>query len=208
MTPIRTSSHRHVFTKDDHIASSRHGARRAGRHQFARHARAIPGQSPGYRQSSAVSRPGIRASVSSTISAIAGKADLALQKRLHGNLIGRIQRAGGATRRPPGTGRPASAAETCRNPAAGIPTCRASLQSILGTGASRAVGIGQRVLDRHPHVGRRDLRDHAAIGVFDHGMHRGLRVNHHIHLRRARNRTASRPRSPRSPCSSRSPSRW
>ena len=105
-------------------------------------------------------------------------------------------------RPPPGTDRPASAAGNFSKSGGPNSQCRASVQSILGTGASRRSGIGQRVLDRHAHVGRRDLGNHAAIGVLDHGVHGGLRMNHHIHLATARNRTASRPRSPRSLCSS------
>ena len=44
--------------------------------------------------------------------------------------------------------------------------------------------VGQRVRDRRAHVGVPKLGDDRAIGVFDHGMHDALRMDHHLNLLR------------------------
>ncbi len=67
--------------------------------------------------------------------------------------------------------------------------------------------IRERVLDRQPHVGDAELRDHRPVDELDHRVHDRLRVDDHVDLSRRRRRTASAPRSPRGPCSSASPSR-
>ena len=41
-----------------------------------------------------------------------------------------------------------------------------------------ALGIGERVRDRHAHVGVGELRDHRAVDVLDQRMHDALRVDH------------------------------
>ena len=132
-----------------------------------------------------------------------GKRDLFIQKRLHRDFVGRVQRTGS---RSAGSlrfiGQP-RARGISRNRAGKMSRTAPRVQSSRGTGRIFAVGISQRVLDRHAHVGRRDLSDHAAVRVLHHSMHRRLRMDHHIHFIRAQNRTASRPRSLRSLCSSR-----
>jgi len=46
----------------------------------------------------------------------------------------------------------------------------------------RSVRISERVLDGHAHVRGRNLCQHAAIAVFDHGVDSGLRMDHYVHL--------------------------
>ena len=61
--------------------------------------------------------------------------------------------------------------------------------------AARAIGIGQRILDRQAHVRRGKLRDHRAVDEFDHRMDDALRMHHHADTRPSRCRKASAPRS-------------
>ena len=43
--------------------------------------------------------------------------------------------------------------------------------------------IKQGILDRQPHVGRAQLRDHRSVAEFNHGMNDALRLNDHLYLR-------------------------
>ena len=57
-----------------------------------------------------------------------------------------------------------------------------------------ALGIRERVLDRQPHVGDAELRDHRSVDQLDHRMHDRLRVDDDVDLIGAARRTASAPR--------------
>ena len=84
----------------------------------------------------------------------------------------------------------------------------ARARSSDGSAAGQRSGIRKRILNRQPHVGDAELRDHRAVGQLDHRVHDRLRMDDDVDLDRRRRRTASAPRSPRGPCSSASPNRW
>ena len=140
MTPIRTSSHR-TFSQRRAYSLKLSQCRPRGplpvRAHTVRDSRSISRISP------IDARLSGRASATvspATISAIAGKADSALQKRLHRDLIGRIQRAGGRSAgflALVGQLQQRKLLEIRRH---GTPTSGPRAQSILGTGASRRSG--------------------------------------------------------------------
>ena len=66
---------------------------------------------------------------------------------------------------------------------------------------------GERIGDRHPHVGRAQLGEHRAVDIFDQAVDHRLRDGRRSRSRRRRPGTGGRPRSARGPCSSGSPNR-
>ena len=53
---------------------------------------------------------------------------------------------------------------------------------------------GQAMRDRHPHVGRRQLRDHRAVAEFDQAVNDRLRVDQHVDLHPTATQTGDAPR--------------
>ena len=58
----------------------------------------------------------------------------------------------------------------------------ARARSSGGSGAGHRSGIRERVLDRQPHVGDAQLRDHRAVDELHHRVHDRLRMDHDVDL--------------------------
>ena len=66
--------------------------------------------------------------------------------------------------------------------------------SRCGRGQPRAVGVGERVGDRHPHVRQAEVREHGAVGQAHERVHDRLRMDDDLDAVVRRRRTASAPR--------------
>ena len=104
--------------------------------------------------------------------------------------------------------RPGAGRETARDRAARTRAGGEPREIERRPAAVPPIRIGERVLNRQPHVGDAQLRDHRSVDELDHRVDDRLRMDDDVDLTRGRRRTASAPRSPRGPCSSASPSRW
>ena len=78
--------------------------------------------------------------------------------------------------------RPAAGTETPDGRAPRIRALPTRARSRDGKRAGPPIGIGERVLNRQPHVGDAELRDDRAVDELNHRVHDRLRVNHDVDL--------------------------
>ena len=111
----------------------------------------------------------------------AGKRQPALEKRRDGHFVGSIQ---GARQRAPRRSASFASARQGNFPSgtsskSSLRGARPIERAIVGRNAFR---VGERVLERHAHVGGPELRQDRAIHKFDHGMNGRLRMDDHVNF--------------------------
>ena len=136
----------------------------------------------------------------------AEEAQAAVEERVHGDLVGGVEHARRGAAGDRGLARQAQARERLGSTGSKV----SAPTSARSSGRDRdvdAVGVVQRVGDRHAHVGVAEVRERRAVAQLDVARGRSTAGARRRRCGRTACRTGDGPRSARGPCSSASPSR-